>query len=187
MKSHRILWQTIKMLVTIALVSGCESKPSLTSDIENEWRTLTSSSNGFSINYPPTWTGLELPNGNHGDLEVVAMLISPSNIFPGVLIARKEVLGLTVQDVAKWGENRITTKYSQYQLDELQDLKLNEQTLLTRTYITDANTSLTVKSKDVYIARGKDGIILTLRSKESEYEDAVKIFDAIVKSFDPLK
>lgn len=174
--------RNIVVLVLLSLSSiGCQPKT------ESDWKVMKSSSNGFSILYPNTWTVFELPYGNHGDTETVGMLVSPNKVFPVVLIVRKEAQNLGLQDIASWGENRIVSRYTQYQLDNLQPLAINSAQVLTRTYLTDMNTSLTVKSKDVYISRNKDAIIITLRARASEFEDATKIFDQMVKSFSPLK
>jgi hypothetical protein len=156
-------------------------------DVNNEtdslrWATFNSSS-GFSINYPDTWTALDLPQGNHGDKEVAGMLISPSNIFPVVLISRRQVEGLSVKDIATWGEERIVNLYDDYQLDELQPLELDSQQALTRVYLADINTSLPVKSKDVYLAYKQDAVIITLRATASHYEEALQLFEVMVKTF----
>jgi len=81
-----------------------------------------SSEFGFSMQYPASWLARELPDGNHGDKEVIAMFFVPAP-FPAVLVQKEEFENPTLEDVVRWGEERILDRYDEYQLDDVEEIK----------------------------------------------------------------
>ena len=78
-------------------------KPERYSDLQTFHSTVTS----FAIDYPPQWLAQDLRHGNHGDMEVIAHITTPSLNAPIVEIAYTQMPQSRLSDVAVWGRGRL--------------------------------------------------------------------------------
>jgi hypothetical protein len=141
-----------------------------------------SSEHDLSIQYPSGWIAKDLPDGNHGDMDVIAMFYTLSPL-PAIIMHHKEFENPTLENVASWGQQRIFDRYDEHKLEDINEETLANQEVLTRTYLTSWSKGTAVRSKDVYIVHDDSGIILTLRATVYQYDDILPVFDAMVDSF----
>ena len=182
--TRRILSYAPLLLLLVGLV-GCNLFP--VTGFDDGQKTLTSEKFAFSIDYPVGWIGDELPKGNHGDKEIVALISVPGRSFPAVVIQRKEMEAPSLKDVAAWGKQRIVNRYHERELGELESAELNSESILTRTYDSNMTSGSNIRSKDIYIAHKDEAIIITLRSTASQFAEDLPTFEAIVDSFTLLE
>jgi hypothetical protein len=171
----------VVIVAAIFLVSCRDITLPVTFTNIDEMRLFESSEFGFSMKYPASWIVDELPDGNHGDKEVVAMFFVPAP-FPGVFVQQKIFENPILEDVARWGKERILDRYDEYQLNDLYRIVGNDREKFTRTYHLNMTTGSNIHGKDVYLVHGNKGI-LTLRATESQYEELLPVFEAMVDSF----
>jgi hypothetical protein len=150
------------------------------------WSTFSSSQNGFSIDYPSNWTALELPNGNHGDSEVIALLVAPNHILPAVEIARKS-FSMTVDEVVNWGEERITKRFKKdVELGDVKKIDKNDSIIAKRIYTSGLRSENPLNSYEFYIAREDDSLILSFNATQTQFEKVKTCFDTMIDSFEPI-
>jgi hypothetical protein len=61
----------------------------------------------FAIDYPKDWQAHDVLYGNHGDMEVIALISSPRFNAPILEIAYRELPDGTLEQVADWGKSRL--------------------------------------------------------------------------------
>ncbi len=170
------------MLMALCLC-GCDQL--FTSSIpENvSWATFSSQKHGIAIDYPESWHAKEYENGIHNDDEAIAIIFPRNQILPGIIIALQEMNSSTLTDVANWGEERVVSRYTEYELNEIQSIVLSDdQEALTRTYITDVSSPLPIMHKDVYIIRKDEAIILSFTAAESNFEELSTSFEHMLST-----
>lgn len=157
------------------------------------WRTFSSPTIGyFSMEYPAWWKSERFANGYRGDADVVALLFLPApQLFPVVSIVRKPVPSPTVDDTVSWGLERFQALNAdasdQFEILSLENITVDGAEAMSREFIMDTETPLPLKRKDVYIARDKDMLIVTLISTLKGYEDALPLFNDMIDSFESLE
>ncbi|OGO27853.1 MAG: hypothetical protein A2136_07665 [Chloroflexi bacterium RBG_16_54_11] len=75
--------------------------------LPSKMKVYVSETGHFSILHPETWNAADTPQGNHGDLENIA-IIKPFRTWPSLQIATEEFPEGNVDQVSKWGEKRAT-------------------------------------------------------------------------------
>jgi hypothetical protein len=164
------------------LVSCLDNNSSSETTNVDKMRLFESSEYDFSIEYPAGWIASELPDGNHGDKEVIAMFFIPAP-FPGVLIQQKEFKSPALEDIANWGKQRILNRYDEYDLGDLVKTNVGDQEVFERVYRTNMTTGSNLMLRDVYFLHDGKGFILTFVSYASKFDELNPIFQAMVDSF----
>jgi len=162
--------------------------------LSGTWIFSESSRYGFEIAYPAKWTSDQYIGGYKNNDEVIFVISNPfpyDSSFYGVWISRQEVDNPTPEDVAAWGESLLINRGEKletrgergYELINFEPATINGQLVFTRIYLIGGN----LKSKDVYIAREHDMIILSLRTTPKHFDVLVRDFDRMVESFRSTK
>lgn len=158
---------------------------------EGEWRTITNSEYGFSVDYPTKWKArIYGEDGFKGGKEIKLRIYRS---FIGIFLISvryKSFSNPDLEDVANWGDQRIKeinenlSKRGEPVLEEmfLKDEIVRGQPVLRRRYGQRDYTN-----EDVYIARSNDMIIITLQAPTNSFESFLDDFNAIVASFRPLE
>lgn len=66
----------------------------------------------LAVYFPHGWNILLTPQGNHGDTEVIAIIVVPWHSLPNVKIMNKPFNISDVSLVADWGETRLQSDFS---------------------------------------------------------------------------
>ncbi|MBE2202604.1 MAG: hypothetical protein IAE79_28590 [Anaerolinea sp.] len=158
---------------------------------EGEVKTVTNSQYGFSVDYPAKWvTQVYGESGYKGD-EEIKLIIHRSLLGTfNIKIRYQPVTKPSLDDVVDWGTARIhrivynhITRGTEpgYEEVSLREINLRGETAIERIYMVG-----NVMSKDVYIARDRDMIIITFQAEKEEFNNYLEDFEAIVASFRPL-
>jgi len=159
---------------------------------EGEWETITNAQYGFSVDYPTKWNARTY--GEHGFKGGDEIKLRIYRSLRGVFVITAKYLAMpnpTLNDVAVWGkseiDNSIANIISQGKKSNFA-LMMSEETVVNGHPVIRMRYRLgSAMYESVYIARSNDMIILTLQANETEFEQYLEDFDAIVISFRPLE
>jgi hypothetical protein len=174
-------------LLTLIMLVACEiSMPNEQKKYQVEnWNVFTSSIYNYTLEYPSDWQAREYLDGLKGNKDIIATIIPPTAFTAAVTIKQIQNENLSVEDVADWGEELITSRFefSAYELQELEAIELaNGQKALTRTYLTSIDKPISSRYMDVYIAREHDGLIIRFGVVENKYDSVKEIFEHMLES-----
>lgn len=124
------------------------------------WKTFQSQLKPISMFYPASWIAHETPQGNHGDLEVIAYITPIAHDYPYVKIAHQEISRPSLDEVASWGESRIT--FPSRVLISLTKIDVQGQTVLLRNYTYVDWREKKINCKHVYLLKGDDAYIIEM-------------------------
>lgn len=151
-----------------------------------EWKTITSDLYHFSVDYPTKWSAQTY--GEHGFKGVNEVKLRISRSWTGyfvITVRQKAATNASVNDVAKWGADRIKNinrniprSNNMYQELSFGEDYINGNQVLVRRY---GNGEIT--NEDVYIARENDMIIITLQAETDAFDQYLEDFYRIVESF----
>ena len=137
--------------------------------------------------YPANWKVLLTPQGNHGDMEAIAVIVAPGRSLPNITIAHKSFADDDISLVADWGDER-TRSNSSYQFVSLLNFNSPYFSGLLREY-TRTNESLfsitEIRCEDLYIVYHRMGFSFTSCASQSDWSelfDAFKDFYASIRS-----
>ena len=187
LKIRRFVGGALLWMLALAML-GCTGI--LKSD---QWRTFGSPRIGhFSIEYPSSWRSERFSNGYRNDPDRVAQFYPPApQLFPVVHIVRRPVPSPTLDDAVNWGLERFEALNAdasdEFEIFPLENITVNGAEMMSREFIMDTETPLSLKRKDVYIAREGDILVITLISTLNGYEDALPVFNHMISSFESLE
>lgn len=143
----------------------------------------------FSVEYPSKWAASVHGESGHRGADEIKLYIHRTYLENfSVRVYRIEAENPSVQEVAKWGENRINRinrneERSEFILREIKfsDHMVNGNKALVRRYGNEGRMY-----EDVYIARPNDMIVIQLYTESDDYTRYIGDFYRIVESFRPL-
>jgi hypothetical protein len=149
--------------------------------------TFVSDKFNITIDYPRTWAAFELPDGSHGDNEVIAFFGFASPITrPKVFIAQRAFANPTLEDIANWGELRLKADSSDYHMVNLGSVTSPNTHALLRYYST---LSITPMGKfknnciDWYTFYDSFGYQLSFCTDETHWSEMENVFMQMAQSF----
>ena len=138
----------------------------------------------YSINVPDDWIISQFNRGNHGDLEVSAILSEGIVIVPAITIAMKDGEG-TLNDVIVWGENRIHEYFhniDSYHLEDVDISNIGHHEVGLRKY-EGTDEGGTFEFQDVYVLAENQYFVFSLGGEgELTTEELDTLFE-VVNSF----
>lgn len=138
----------------------------------------------FSIDYPENWLAYELPQGNHGDKEVVAMIEPRGNYLPQLFVSQKFFSAPRIADVASWGEMRNQSRGDCTTI-KLEDISTPNITGQVREYILMMDSSLgTAKwhCLDLYTLNNQLGYQFSFCVNEKDWAKMSPVFQQMIQS-----
>lgn len=145
----------------------------------------------LAIDYPESWVPFETPGGNHGDLEVVATISVPGRSYPQVFFMVKQFPDGTLEQVAKWGEQRVYTKifkaqgYDFVQMDFGETYTSDGDKYLYRDYLWKQKSIIkeyTIHCLDNYFIIDDQGIIIRTCSEDEDWSVVQPVFNDMMQS-----
>ncbi len=147
----------------------------------------TSKNGDFSIVHPSTWPISETPNGEHGDMEVFAIINPGGRSFPRMVLAKKTFTGNNLQDVVKWGEERAQQlSISDYREVYLESQSINSFTGYIRLYTFKSSGIFGDRGyicRDWYFIDNSIGFDLSSCSEQKNWDKTNSIFMQMIQSF----
>lgn len=144
----------------------------------------------ISLLYPSSWLVYNLPEGNHGDKEIIAWIGPRGYNYPSIYIMQRTVGLLAASDlsnIAAWGESRILEDRD-YQEVSLEDVKIAGQRSLVRKYTIRARSlpflpqEVLIHCADVYLFHFEEGYIISMCVDERRLEEITPMFNEIMNS-----
>lgn len=163
------------------------------------WETAKVEDFQFAIDYPRNWRLHELPQGSHGDMEVILSVgegircffcVRFGDIGPTVYVAHKSFNMTSNVNVSRWGRERAVGRSlgGFYEIENTEMFQNDEYRIIIRTYrIKDSISKELEPSADIYIIRENDVFIFTLDAEPKDYEEIYPIFERISLSFDSTR
>jgi hypothetical protein len=180
---RRFIWLLLLLMLIACAVSPTDEQEN--NQVDN-WHVFTSSTYGFTLEYPANWQAQEHLNGFKGERAVIATVIPPTPFTAAITIERVEIENPTVEDVAGWGEELITSRFEStaYEMYELESIELtNGESALTRTYLTAIDKPVSSRYTEIYIAREHDGLMIQMGTVEGKYDSVKAVFEHLIESF----
>jgi hypothetical protein len=141
----------------------------------------------IAIDYPRTWAAFELPDGSHGDNEVISVFGFASPITsPKVFIAQRAFANPTLEDVADWGELRLKADSSSWHVVNLGPVTSPNNRAFLRYYSTLSTTPLgkySDKCMDWYTFDDSFGYQLSFCTDEGHWSEMESVFMQMAQSF----
>ena len=147
----------------------------------------TSKTENFTIVHPGSWPVYETPQGNHGDIEVFAIINPPGRSFPHMILAKKLFPGENLNDVAKWGVERAKLLSTENFIEiSLESRTINNVTGYLHDYFFSAPGIFEERHyhcNDLYFLENSLGYDLSFCSEEEDWDEVNNIFFQMVESF----
>ena len=177
---RKLIWSIILTILVACEISAPNEQEK--SQLER-WKVFTSSAYGYSLEYPMDWQAREYLDGLKGNKDIIATIILSTPFTAAITIKRIQIENPEVEDIADWGEELITSRFSSYELQELESIELaNGQKALARIYLPGIDKPINSKFIDVYIARESDGLIIRLEAIENKYDSVNEVFEHVINS-----
>ncbi len=186
-----ILWfgvGTIAAFLIYAAYFGWSAYKLFTSTgLPSPMETFVSPQFHISIQHPRTWFASELPDGNHGDLEVIAFISGGGPMVgASVSIARKSFSQPAIDGVAQWGLSRLYSRLNQDETIDLISTTVPDQTSLLRRYSRRYQTFLgpgSIECLDWYTYSGPYGYDLSFCVQAKYWAQMNELFLQMARSF----
>lgn len=140
----------------------------------------------FRIAYPETWVAANLPQGNHGDKDVVAKIQVPGRSWPSLTISAIPVTSTTAEmllDLDRQKKDDGTT-YSEITLISEE---ISTKTFLVRHYQWSSHSSLfgdyAIECKTYFYIGNSLGYTLDFCAEESQWSTLEGVFTQMINSF----
>ena len=156
-----------------------------------EWKTVTNELYQFSVDYPTKWSAETYDEHGYKGGDEIKLQIYRAwmdyNYFV-ITIRQKEASSPTMDDVVKWGGERIkrinrnTSRTDEmYRETRFVPDYIGETRVIMRRYGNEE-----MMNEDVYIARDNDMIVIMLQAKTDVFDQYLEDFYRIVESFRTL-
>jgi hypothetical protein len=185
-----ILWTIILFLVGVSafrlIIDIVSPRGFFSIGLPASMKVYISENGLFSINYPESWTAGDTPHGDHGDIDIVAV-IKPFRTWPSLFVATKSFLGGDLTQVVDWGELRDQNLngYEQESIDRLVTPYVNG---VVRKYVWLSESVLfgekLVQCIDYYIFEKESGYILKFCAEQSQWSKVEQLFQQMIDSFE---
>jgi hypothetical protein len=148
----------------------------------------TSKAGNFSIIHPSTWPVHETPQGNHGDMEIFAIINPNGRSFPHMILAKKPFPGNNLDEVAKWGEGRAKLLFTNNFIDvSIKNQIINNVPGYLRSYTFGADGGILGERNyicnDWYFIDNSIGYDLSFCSEVKNWHEVNNIFLQMIESF----
>jgi hypothetical protein len=141
----------------------------------------------FNISYPNGWKARDLPQGNHGDKEVIASIRAPRYDYPYITIAYRTVSEPLLEKVAVWGKSRI--KAEAYAFSEFDEISINGKPALLRGYSYTSDflpiigSPQRVDCQHIYLLDDNDAYTIKMCINEKNSSEQLKsTFEVMIQS-----
>lgn len=138
----------------------------------------------FSIDYPDNWIARELPQGNHGDMEVIAVVLPRNNYLPQVYISQKDFSPPQISDIASWGDMRNQSR-GDYNSLKLENISTPNITGQVREYVFTMDSLLGATKwhcLDLYTLNNKLGYQFSFCVDEKDWTKMNPVFQQMIQS-----
>lgn len=176
------IWTLVSVLVLIFVPAA--RKGPLGFGSPAPLKALASKELGFSVSYPGNWTAFETPQGNHGDREVVAVILVAGKVGAYVTIAHRPFLNANIDDVVEWGHSRATS-HPGYSLISLRRITGEKAGGVAEEYVWFSNAQYRqyIHCLDRYVLFKNGGYVLSFCSTERDWLSLAGIFEQMAESF----
>lgn len=140
----------------------------------------------FYISYPESWVITELPNGNHGDMDVIATILVPGRSWPQINIRRISLPEGDVEELATYGEYKISKekKITQTTIDKFKTINIDG---LVHDYSWQTSSLLfgavSIRCKDYHTIQKSNGYTLSFCAEKGQWPEVENTFNQIIESF----
>jgi hypothetical protein len=151
----------------------------------NEMKDFVLEPDGIGFSYPDRWIGQMTPQGDHGDQEVIAVLLDPAKSLLNIFIARQQFSNQDIIKVATWGKSRIPMRFSRYELKASTPYESDSFSGQNVEYIAWTDSPIeteNVHCKDLYFLRKEYGYAFSFCTNESDWIQISPIFDKIIST-----
>lgn len=142
----------------------------------------------FSISYPGNWIAYEMPQGYHGDDEIITSISVSGREFAIINIARKSFVDGNLNDVMDWGQSR-AAQHIDYLPDSIQPLNVSETKGFIQEYkwLHSAYDKILMHCQDVYVFADNVGYSISFCSQEQDWLSLKDFFIEMRESFSILE
>jgi len=153
--------------------------------ISSEMKSFVLEQDNIEFGYPENWIAELTPQGNHGDQEVIAIVLDPREIFLDILVARKQFDNIDISSVAAWGRLRAQARFSRYKLNAQIPYSSEHFSGLIDEYVGGIDSPLETQDahcKDLYFLHEGRGYAFSFCADESDQIEAFPVFDKVIAS-----
>ncbi len=139
----------------------------------------------FTLLYPENWVAAETPQGNHGDIEIIAVIIVSGKQMANITIARKPFPTGNISNVVNWGQSR-AAMHTDHNILSFKPLSDNNLDGLIQEYTWGSpsfNKNVTSHCQDVYIFHNADGYALSFCALQQDWPSLMNVYAQIRQSF----
>jgi hypothetical protein len=140
----------------------------------------------FVIQYPKNWAAFSTPQGNHGDLEVVAFISTPGSFYPpNVFIAHRDFSSSSIADVLQWGQMRASRHRDYVPGEAIEHNTTTELGILFDYSGKEITLGITedIRCFDWYTLDGISGYALSFCAKKDQWSEVETVFLNMINSF----
>jgi hypothetical protein len=153
--------------------------------LPNEMKDFVLKPDGIVFSYPDHWIGQMTPQGDHGDQEVIAVLLDPAKSLLNIFIARHQFSNQDITEVAAWGTSRISMRFSRYEQKASTPYELDFFSGQVAEYIAWTGSPIeteNVHCKDLYFLHKAYGYAFSFCTNESDWIQLSPIFEKIIST-----
>jgi hypothetical protein len=151
----------------------------------NEMKDFVLEPDGIGFSYPDHWIGQLTPQGDHGDQEVIAILLDPAKVLLNLFIARHQFSNQDITEVAAWGKSRVQVRFSRYESNASTPYESGPLSGQMAEYIAWTGSPIETENihcKDLYFLRQGYGYAFSFCTKERDWSQMSPVFDKIVST-----
>lgn len=137
--------------------------------------------------YPENWWASLTPQGNHGDVEVIAFLGARGAEYQNLTVASKHIKSEDISEIGDWGDLRIEDRFARYESQPLVSYSSDEISGLIREYKAYTNSPLEIENahcKDLYFAHEQNAFSFSFCVDENDWRAMSPVFDRIIDSIE---
>ncbi len=159
---------------------------------DGEWKTITNLQYGFSIDYPTKWNAqIYDESGFKGEDDVKLRIYRSFRDIFEISVEYKSASEPTLKEVIEWGKSQIDDSIASLNsrgIEPNYSLIYSEETVISgHTVVRERYRLGEAMYENIYLARKNDMIIITLQTKETEFDSYLEDFNVIAASFRPLE
>ena len=161
-----------------------------TPPVSSEMKSLVLEQDKIEFMYPENWFAHLTPQGNHGDLEVIAIATAPGIGFQNMIVARKQFNNDDLSVVADWSLSRIKSRFVTYEVDIPIPYSSEHFSGLISEYTATTGSPLETQNahcKDLFFLHEQNGYAFSFCADESDWIELSPIFDEIMASIRSLE